>query len=137
MSNDLNRLTLIGRMTRDPETNFIQSGTAVTKFSIANNFKYKEKETVSYFNCIAWGKLGEVIAEYTKKGSRVSVEGKIRQQHYEDKKTGEKKSSFEVTVDFVQFLDSRPVGEKVPYPKDIIASGTEIENPFSDSDVPF
>jgi len=134
MSNDLNRITLIGRMTRDPETSYIQSGTAVTKFSIANNSKYKEKETVSYFNCIAWGKLGEVIAEYTKKGSRVSVEGKIRQQHWEDK-NGEKKSSFEVTVDFVQFLDSRPVGEKVP--ENIITSGMVVDNPFLDSDVPF
>ena len=67
MASDINRVILIGRLTRDPELRYIQSGTAVANFSIANNRTYvtsgEKKEQASFFNCIAWAKLGEVITE--------------------------------------------------------------------------
>ena len=85
MAGDLNRVTIIGRLTRDPELKYIQSGSAVANFSVANNRIYntnngERKEDVSYFDCIAWGKLGETVAEYMQKGRRIAVEGRLQQR---------------------------------------------------------
>jgi len=71
MASDLNRVVLIGRLTRDPELRYTPAGTAVASFSLANGRTYsvsgEKKEQVSYFDCTAWSKLGEIITEYCKK----------------------------------------------------------------------
>jgi len=80
---DLNRGILVGRLTRDPELKHTQAGMAVTSFTIANSRTYtqggEKKEQVSYFDCIAWTKLAELISQYCKKGTQVAIEGRLQQ----------------------------------------------------------
>ncbi len=143
MASDLNKAILIGRLTRDPELRYTQSGTSVCSFSIANNRSYvtggEKKEQVSYFNCVAWAKTGEVIAEYCKKGKRIGIEGRLQQRSYDDK-DGNKRQIVEIVVDNFQFLDA-PGGGGKEAPMDIPSSSQEPasggDNPFSDEDIPF
>lgn len=105
-----NRVILAGNLTRDPETRFIPSGTAVTEFAIAVNYRYKSKATnevkedVSFFDIVVFGKMGENCAEYLSKGRPVLVEGRLRQRRWEQ--DGAKRSKIEVVADNVQFLGS-------------------------------
>jgi len=105
-----NRVIVAGNLTRDPETRFIPSGTAVTEFSIAVNYRYKSKATnesreeVSYFDIVVFGKMGENCAEYLSKGRPVLVEGRLRQRRWEQ--DGTKRSKIEIMADNVQFLGS-------------------------------
>ena len=96
---DINRIIIIGNLTRDPELKYLQSGTAVCNFSIANNKTYnsggeKKKET-SFFECIAWSKLAETINEYCKKGNRIGIEGRLQQRTWNDTE-GKKRSKVEI-----------------------------------------
>ncbi|MBP7737534.1 MAG: single-stranded DNA-binding protein [Spirochaetes bacterium] len=145
MASDLNKAILIGRLTRDPELRYTQSGTSVCSFSIANNRSYvtggEKKEQVSYFNCVAWAKTGEVIAEYCKKGKRIGIEGRLQQRSYDDK-DGNKRQIVEIVVDNFQFLDAPGGGGGAKEaPMDVPSSSHEPssggENPFSDEDIPF
>lgn len=89
MPSDLNRVMLIGRIVRDPELKYIPSGTGVANFSVANGRSYtqsgEKKESTSFFNCIAWGKLGEIIVQYCKKGQRIGIEGRLQQRSWKIK----------------------------------------------------
>ena len=111
MASDINIVALIGRLTRDPELKYIPSGTAVTNFSLANNKTYlqngEKKEQTSFFNCIAWGKLGEeVIAKYAKKGQQVAIDGSLQQRSWDDK-DGNKRSTVEIVVSNFQFIEKK------------------------------
>ena len=114
MANDINRVLLIGRLTRDPDLKTTQGGTSVASFSMANNRSYtsqnEKKEQVSFFNCIAWGKLGETISKYVHKGDKIAVEGRLQQRSWE--KDGQKHSTVEVVIDNVQFLGTPNGGNK-------------------------
>src|SRR4029077_14618931 len=85
---NLNKVTLIGNMVRDPETRSIRSGQNVTRFSVATNYAWQDaksktkKEAVDFHDVIAWGKLGDIIAQYVKKGSKIYVEGRLRNRKY-------------------------------------------------------
>jgi len=107
MSNDLNKVIIIGRLTRDPEMRYTPAGTAVGSFSLANGKSFtqggEKKEQTSYFDCIAWSKLGEVIAEYCKKGQMIAVEGRLQQSRWDDQ-DGKKRSKVEIVVENFQFL---------------------------------
>lgn len=107
---DINRVNLIGRLTRDVELKVIPSGTSIANFSIANNRSYtsngEKKEDVSYFNCIIWGKGAEIISKYAHKGSKVALEGRLQQRRWQDK-DGNNRSTVEVVCDNFQFLDSK------------------------------
>lgn len=108
----LNRVLLIGNLTRDPELRYIPSGTAVTSFTLAVNRVYKtpsgeKKEEVSFIRVVVWGKMGEVCAEYLKKGSSCFVEGRLQSRSW-DAPDGQKKSITEVNALNVQFLGGRP-----------------------------
>ena len=139
MSNDINKVILIGRLTREPELKYIPSGTAVANFSLASNKSFtqngEKKESTSFFNCIAWGKLGEIMDQYCKKGHRIGIEGKLQQRSWEDK-DGNKRSAVEIVVDNFQFLDSKKgddsgdntEGNPVP---------DEQSPPFDDDSIPF
>jgi len=97
-------------LVRDPETRFLPSGMAVTGFGVAVNSRYKSKATsevkeeVSFFDIVAFGKTGELCAEYLSKGAPVLVEGRLRQRRWEA--DGVKRSKIEVVADNVQFLGS-------------------------------
>jgi single-strand DNA-binding protein len=147
MASDINRVVLIGRLVKDPELKYTQSGSALANFSIANNRTYvasgEKKEIVSYFNCIAWGKSGEVIVQYCKKGNRIAIEGRLQQRSWDDQE-GKKRSTVEVVVENFQFLaTSRPGSSEESSPG---SSGSHTptgeapegpENPFSDEEIPF
>ncbi len=101
-----NSVTLIGRLTRDPEINYTASGTAVCKFSIANNEKYKDVEKVYYFDIVTFGKTAEVCNQYIKKGSLIAVTGRLVQDRWQDQQTGQNRSKISVTADQVEFLNT-------------------------------
>jgi single-strand DNA-binding protein len=144
MASDLNKAIIIGRLTRDPELRYTQSGTSVCSFSIANNRTYvaggEKKETVSYFNCVAWAKTGEVIAEYCKKGQRIGIEGRLQQRSWDDQE-GKKRQTVEIVVDNFQFLSAPSEGGSKPSPDLPPAPSSDqtpnTDNPFSDEDIPF
>ncbi len=112
----LNRVQLIGRLGRDPESKFTPTGKKVTHFSLAvsNHWKDKSgetKESTEWVNIEVWGRLGEVCQEYLKKGSLVFLEGRLKTDKYEDK--GETKYFTKVVALALQFLDKRPAEESL------------------------
>src|SRR5256886_14061122 len=117
MSNS-NKALLLGRMTKDPEMRYTPSGTAVTTFSIATNRWYsgpegERKEFTDYHNIVACnaGKrnLAEIVAQYTRKGALVFIEGRIQTRSWEGQ-DGQKRRTTEIIANDVQFLDSRSSG---------------------------
>lgn len=103
---------ITGNLTRDPELRTTTSGNNVCSFSVAVNRTYKgadgeNKEDVSYIDCVAWGKLGEVISNYAKKGSSVLVSGRLSQRSFEGK-DGVKRSRTEVVAEDFNFIGSNP-----------------------------
>lgn len=99
----MNKVVLIGNLTRDPELNFAAgSGTAVTRFGLAVKRPFKKDET-DFINCIAFGKTGETIAQYLTKGRQLAVTGSIRTGSY-DAKDGTKRYTTDVIVDRFEFV---------------------------------
>jgi single-strand DNA-binding protein len=107
---NLNKVMLIGRLTRDPETRHIQSGQSVTNFGIAVNRSYRKKdseekvEETTFVDVEAWGVIGENFARYMKKGRQAYVEGRLKLDSWE--KDGQKRSKLTVVMEEFQFLDS-------------------------------
>lgn len=102
---------ITGNLTRDPELRTTPNGASVCSFSVAVNRVYKDtngeqKEDVSFIDCSAWGKLGEMISQYAKKGSGVLVSGRLDQRSWEDKTTGAKRSRVEIVVEDFNFTGS-------------------------------
>jgi single-strand DNA-binding protein len=109
----LNRVILIGNLTRDPELRFTPGGSAVAGFGLAVNRTYTNKqgekvENVDFFNIVVWAKLAELCTEYLKKGSPVAIEGRLQSRSWETDQ-GQKRSTVEVIAENVQFL-GRPAG---------------------------
>lgn len=109
----VNKFYGIGNLGKDPEIKFLESGNAVTKFSIAITEKWtkdgEKQERTEWVNIEAWGKLAELAAEYLKKGSKCFVEGKLRTDKYQ--KEGQDHYSTKVIASTVQFLDRKPEGD--------------------------
>lgn len=106
----LNKVHLIGNLTRDPEKKALPSGMSVTSFSIAVNEVFydkdkKKQERVEYLNIVCFGKIADNVAQYMKKGSQVYVDGKIQTRSWE--KDGEKKYRTEIVANTVQFGSSK------------------------------
>src|SRR5699024_7544874 len=78
-------ITIVGRLTRDPETNELSNGKSVTNFTVAVNEGFGDKKTTEFFNCSAWDKLGKNLAQYNKKGAIVAVQCKMKTNKREDK----------------------------------------------------
>ncbi len=100
---------ITGNLTRDPELRTTANGSTVCGFSVAVNRVYKDssgeqKEDVSYIDCSAWGRLGEMISQYAKKGSGVLVSGRLDQRSWEDKTDGKKRSRVEIVVEDFNFV---------------------------------
>ena len=99
---------IAGNLTRDPELRTTPSGASVCSFSVAVNRVYRDtsgeqKEDVSFIDCSAWGKLGEMISQYAKRGTGVLVSGRLDQRSWEDKNTGQKRSRVEIVVEDFNF----------------------------------
>ena len=121
----LNKVMLMGNLTRDPELRVTPKGTPICQFALAINRQFKmesgeSREEVTYVDIEAWGKQGETIAKYLTKGRPLYVEGRLRLDQWEDKNTKEKRSRMKVVLENFQFLgDSRggggaPSGDSEP-----------------------
>jgi len=109
MAGSFNRITLVGNLVRDPEIKYINSGAAVTKFTLAVNRRNKNSEEVDFIDCVAWEKLAETVNTYAKKGASMLVDGRLSIRSYETKE-GEKRKAAEVVVNVMQLLDRKPAG---------------------------
>ena len=108
----MNNVTLIGRLTADPEIKRTQSGTAMVRFSIAVDRAYTkqgEEKQADFINCVAWDKKAEFICKYFSKGQRIALTGSIRTGSYTDK-DGNKHNTFDVWADSVEFCESKKQG---------------------------
>jgi len=108
---NFNRVILAGNLTRDPELRYTPKGTAVARIGMAINRTWKSetgetKEEVTFVDIEAWGRQGEVIAQYVKKGRPLLVEGRLRLDQWEDKNTHQKQSKLKVILESFSFLDS-------------------------------
>lgn len=104
MARSINQVILMGRLTRDPEQRTTTTGKTIASFSIAVD-RGGQDDAADFFNVTAWEKLGELVMQYLAKGRRVLVQGRLRQDTWDDKETGKKQSRIEVVATDVTFLD--------------------------------
>ena len=105
----LNRVVLVGRLTRDPELKFLGDGTAVANFTLAVNRPFKNgegKQDADFINCVVWRKPAENVANFLKKGSLAGVDGRVQTRSY-DNNEGKRVYVTEVVAESVQFLEPR------------------------------
>jgi single-strand DNA-binding protein len=124
----LNKVYLIGNLTRDPELRYVTSGQPVVSFSIGVNRVFKnqageKKEEVSFIRIVVWGRLAEVCNQYLKKGAPVLVEGRLQSRSW-DAQDGTKRNTIEVVADNIQFLGrpqaaTRDGSGKAAVPQDV------------------
>ncbi len=100
----------MGRLTRDPETRTTASGKSVTSFSLAVD-RGGQDDQADFFDVTAWEKTGELVAQYLSKGRRALVQGRLRQDSWDDKETGKKRTRVEVVAFDVTFLDGPNGGD--------------------------
>ena len=127
----MQRIFVLGNLTREPELSETQNGTAVCRFTVAVN--RTRTEGVDYFNCVAWRGLAETCGKYLKKGKKVSVVGTIQFRDYEDK-NGVKRTVADVMADEVEFLspaEEKPQGGK----REVKAKQDRLQ--AVDEDLPF
>lgn len=112
MGFSLNRATILGNVTRDPESRTTTSGQSVVSFSVATSRRWKDqtsgelKEATEFHNCVGWGKLAQTIGTYVHKGSKVYVEGRIQTRSWDDP-TGVKKYRTEIVAESLILLDKK------------------------------
>lgn len=119
MAAGFSKAIIMGNLTRDPIVRTTSGGMNVTSFGVAVNRVRKDAsgnniEQVSFFDCSAWNKLGETIANYAKKGSGVLVCGRLEQRSWDDKNTGQKRYAVEIVVDDFKFLPKAASLQNVP-----------------------
>lgn len=107
----MNSCNLIGRLVKDPELKYTQSGKAFCRFTLAVNREFN-RDQADFINCQAWGKTAELIAEYMRKGSRIGCTGRIQVSSYE--KDGETRYSTDIVVDKIEFLGTKKNGQSAP-----------------------
>lgn len=108
MATDINKVILVGRLTREPEYKNV-NGTSLVKYSLATNRTYvvngDKREDVSYVDCESWGKLADIIRQYCTKGKQILIEGRLKQDTWEAE--GKKMSKLKVVVENMQLLGSK------------------------------
>ncbi|MBI4093173.1 MAG: single-stranded DNA-binding protein [Candidatus Kerfeldbacteria bacterium] len=110
MAMNLNKVQIIGNMTRDPELRTTTGGHNVTSFSVATSRRWKDKtsgeqkEHTEFHNVVAWGRLSDIVSQYLHKGSKVYVEGRLQTRSWEDQ-TGAKKYRTEIVAENIIMLD--------------------------------
>ena len=112
MPGTVNRVILVGRLGKDPEIRSLPSGTSVTKFSLATDERFTDKngqkqERTEWHNIVAWGKLAEICGQYLRKGKLVYIDGSIRTDSWDDKETGVKKYRTEIIAKDMQMLEKK------------------------------
>lgn len=144
MSKDLNKVQIIGRLTREPDVRQTQGGTSLMKLSIAVNNSVKRgdkwEDEVSFFDVTVWGRTAEVLAKYMEKGKQICVDGRLKQDRWE--KDGQKHSKVGIVAENIQLLGGNSNSKQR---KPQLPSNTRdlIQNTFGDSpedfdsDIPF
>ena len=139
----MNKVILVGRITKDPELRNIQSGSSVVNFTIAVNRPVDQNQdqnanNADFINCVIWNKQAENLAKYVKQGSLIGVEGRIQTRSYES--NGTTRYITEVLCDNVQFLETKKDGAKAQSSDD----SSNDEDPFAgkinsvdDNDLPY
>ena len=120
----MNSVILIGRLTRDPEMRCTPSGAAVTNFTLAVD-KRKREDGADFFDCVAWQKTAELIAQYLGKGRKCGIQGRLQSRTYQAA-DGTNRKVMEVVVESVEFLDK---------PKEATQQVSEIS--FNEDEIPF
>ena len=124
-----NKAFIIGNLTRDPEMRYTTAGIPVTRFTVAVNRRFGEKEEVDFIRVVTWRKQAEFCGEYLSKGRMVAVEGRLQIDSYE--KDGKRRSTSEVIADNVQVLSRKDGGEGNPIAEPSASSTEEVD------DIPF
>lgn len=141
----INRIILAGNLTRDPQIRFLANEKSICEFGLAINRKFKGgdgefKEEVTFVDIEAWGRTGELAAQYLTKGRSCLVEGRLKLDQWEDKDTQQKRSRLKVVADSIQFLDDakadRQEHDAAPVasptvPRAPTGGGDDSEPPFS------
>jgi single-strand DNA-binding protein len=148
----VNKVILIGNLTRDPQLKFLPSQTAVCEFGIAMNRKWRtsageERDEVCFVDCAAFGKAAETLNQYVKKGQQIYLEGRLKFDSWEDKQTGQKRNKLLVIVENFQFLGSRQSDGSAPESTGPAAAKAKAAQPmgnpigdeqnFAGDDIPF
>ncbi len=143
----VNKVILVGRLGKDPETRYMTSGEAVTNVTLATSENWKDKngekqEKTEWHNLVFYRRLAEVAGEYLKKGSQIYVEGKIQTRKWQDKETGKDRYTTEIIVNEMQMLggkqgeQSEPAARPAPSEKPAAAPKGNFDN-FDDDQIPF
>ncbi len=145
---NINRVVLVGNLTKDPELRHTPSGTAVCKLRIAVNTRQKDPQgnwgdKPNYFDVTVWGNQGESCAQYLSKGRPVGVDGRLDWREW-DAQDGTKRQAVEIIADTVQFLGSRDSagggggdGERQFVPAAATAGNEDFTSSSADDDIPF
>jgi single-strand DNA-binding protein len=147
MARSINQVILMGRLTRDPEMRTTTTGKTIASFSLAVD-RQTQDDQADFFDITAWEKLGELANQYLSKGRRCLVQGRLRQDTWDDKETGKKRSKIEVVATDITFLDgptggdggsSAPRGDSAPASnksKDVVIDDID-DKPIDLSEIPF
>lgn len=153
MARGVNKVILLGNLGKDPELSYLPSGQSVAKFTMATSRKYKDKngelkEETEWHNIVAWGKLGEISAQYLKKGRQAYVEGRIHSNKWEDRE-GKPRTTVEIVADEVVLLGGRGEEGAEPATRPTAAArparaaaapdefGEPASQEITDDDIPF
>jgi single-strand DNA-binding protein len=143
MAGNINRVVLVGNLTRDPELRHTPSGTPVCSLRVAVNTRRKDEtgqwvDKPNYFDVTVWGQQGENTAQYLSKGRPVAIDGRLEWREWEAQ-DGSKRQAVEIVADSVQFLGGRMEGEQQPaYVSAGAASGgDDFPSSPADDDIPF
>ncbi|MFA7277675.1 MAG: single-stranded DNA-binding protein [Candidatus Gracilibacteria bacterium] len=156
MAMSLNRVQLIGNVTKDPEVRQIPGGATVATFSIATNYSWKDasgqrQDKPEFHNLVAWRKLGEICAQYVRKGSKVFAEGRIQTREWEGQ-DGAKRYRTEIILDNMIMLDKKGASEGMDSSREhsaikstssensgspVAAGAPDLEEEISIDDLPF
>lgn len=138
----INRVVLVGRITKNPDLRKTQSGTSVVSFTIACNRRVPSQgQDADFINCVAWNKTADFMTQYVKKGALLGVEGRIQTRSYDDK-DGKRVYVTEVVADSVQFLESKKQAESVQnesYTAPVMQNNeyADYESDIETDDLPF
>jgi single-strand DNA-binding protein len=143
MAGNINRVVLVGNLTRDPELRHTPSGTPVCSLRVAVNTRRKDEsgqwvDKPNYFDVTVWGQQGENCAQYLSKGRPVAVDGRLEWREWEAQ-DGSKRQAVDIVADSVQFLGGRMEGEGQPayVQAGAAAGGDDFPSSPADDDIPF
>jgi single-strand DNA-binding protein len=143
MAKSVNKVILVGNVGKDPAVKYTPSGTALAKFSIATNERFKDKsgewqDRTEWHNVLAWERLAEIVGEHVRKGAKIYIEGRLQTSSWEDRQSGEKKYRTEIVARDLVLLGSRegaePAIEDSNRERETVHAGS---GEITDEDIPF